>query len=662
MRAKWIYYPGDYELMLFNKVMTRRYQRDVIIPPFWRTDTFYQNVKFRKKFNITKEQIATVKVDGKFNIDLDGPENFVYNFDGQLKLTPGSHEIVITVFNAAGLPTIYISSEELVTDETWIVTCNNHKFINAATEEFTDINVSPNNYSLPTKEIKPKKIEKTENKILYDFGFETMAFVEVIGKETKGLVLHFGETNFEALDFDNCETIFSFSGDVTKTDISKAFRYIAIDSKYDVELKVFEEYLDVDYMPKFVTNDEEFNKIYEVALRTFHLNTREFFLDGIKRDRWVWAGDAYQSNLMNYYSFFDKNVCKRTMLALLGKEPYATHINHIMDYTLFWIIGLYEYVFYSNDVKFANDNYEKVEKLLSFVLSRCNNNGLLEGLEHDWVFVDWSNLDNRGEVCIEQMLLYKSIEALRDLSLLVNKLDNVSKYNEMLEMYNVEIEKYYDNDKKYYRYSRVEGVLTNDIRKHPNMFAIIYDLCPLERQKELLNNVILNDNVLKITTPYMRFYEMVCLFKLGEYDKVIDEIKDYWGGMLKMDATSFWEAYDPTETEPNCYSMYDRPYGKSLCHAWGASPLYFVGRYILGIRPTKIGYAEFEIEPVLTIFDEFDAEMPINDGYVKISYKNSQLTVYHTKGVCVLKVCGKTIDIKENTLTVINCNEGVEVE
>ena len=117
MKAKWIYYPGDYELMLFNKVMTRRYERDIIIPPFWRTDTFYQNVKFRKKFNITKEQIAIVKVDGKFNIDLDGPEHFIYNFDGNLKLTPGEHEIVITVYNSIELPTIYISSEELVNDD-----------------------------------------------------------------------------------------------------------------------------------------------------------------------------------------------------------------------------------------------------------------------------------------------------------------------------------------------------------------------------------------------------------------------------------------------------------------------------------------------------------------------------------------------------------------
>ena len=40
-----------------------------------------------------------------------------------------------------------------------------------------------------------------------------------------------------------------------------------------------------------------------------HLTTREFFIDGIKRDRWVWSGDAIQSYLMNYYLFFDNERC-----------------------------------------------------------------------------------------------------------------------------------------------------------------------------------------------------------------------------------------------------------------------------------------------------------------------------------------------------------------
>jgi hypothetical protein len=65
------------------------------------------------------------------------------------------------------------------------------------------------------------------------------------------------------------------------------------------------EYADVKQRGTFTCSDDQINKIYETSKYTLELNTREFFIDGIKRDRWVWSGDAYQSYLMNYYAYFD---------------------------------------------------------------------------------------------------------------------------------------------------------------------------------------------------------------------------------------------------------------------------------------------------------------------------------------------------------------------
>ncbi len=47
------------------------------------------------------------------------------------------------------------------------------------------------------------------------------------------------------------------------------------------------EYLPLVHRGAFKSSDEELNKISDVAARTLELNTREFFLDSIKRDRWV---------------------------------------------------------------------------------------------------------------------------------------------------------------------------------------------------------------------------------------------------------------------------------------------------------------------------------------------------------------------------------------
>ena len=50
-KAKWIWYPGDYEIVLSERVQTRRYQRDFSIVPFWKMDAPWRNVRFHKKFH-----------------------------------------------------------------------------------------------------------------------------------------------------------------------------------------------------------------------------------------------------------------------------------------------------------------------------------------------------------------------------------------------------------------------------------------------------------------------------------------------------------------------------------------------------------------------------------------------------------------------------------
>jgi hypothetical protein len=130
--------------------------------------------------------------------------------------------------------------------------------------------------------------------------------------------------------------------------------------------------------------------------------------------------------------------------------------------------------------------------------------------------------------------------------------------------------------------------------------------------------VLLNDDVLKITTPYMRFYELEALCALGEQERVLKEIKAYWGGMLALGATSFWEKYNPEETGKEHLAMYGRPYGKSLCHAWGASPIYLLGKYCLGVRPVKAGYGEFAIDPVLGGLEWMEGCVPTPNGDIRV--------------------------------------------
>ena len=68
--------------------------------------------------------------------------------------------------------------------------------------------------------------------------------------------------------------------------------------------------------------------------------------------------------------------------------------------------------------------------------------------------------------------------------------------------------------------------------RYPNMFTIIFGYLDEERQQTVKNSVILNEDVLRITTPYMRFYELEALCMLNEQDKVMRNYGPHRSGRL----------------------------------------------------------------------------------------------------------------------------------
>jgi len=118
--------------------------------------------------------------------------------------------------------------------------------------------------------------------------------------------------------------------------------------------------------------------------------------------------------------------------------------------------------------------------------------------------------------------------------------------------------------------------------------------------------------------------------KIGDVDYIYDMITSYWKGMLDLGATTVWEEYNPKLSGTAHYAMYGGRYLKSLCHAWGASPLYLLGRYFLGVVETKPGYAAFEVCPKLGKFQYIDGSVPVRDGQVSIYLSEKELRVTST--------------------------------
>jgi alpha-L-rhamnosidase len=657
-KATWIWYPGDYDIWLGNQVQNRRTEQGTFFPPFWKMDSHYVLVEFSKKLDLKVEETISLKVEGLYNVKLDG--RLLFGSPEKVAITAGKHSLNIKVHNQASVPAIFVEGTTIQSDNSWQVTFEDKEWIdesgkasdtssgtvymNAASWNFNSPESLPSQFKLATQPISAVSSGKKSNGILYDFGKETFGYAKFNGLKGKGILnIYYGESSEEALSTGNCETLdripidFASVNDFTVAG-SKAFRYIYVEKDnsllYD-SLSMLYEYLPLEYKGRFRCNNEQLNKIWDVGAYTLHLTTREFFIDGIKRDRWMWSGDAYQSYLMNYYLFFDTPAVSRTTFALRGKDPVTSHINTIMDYTFYWFMGIYDYYQYTGNIQLIEQLYPRMKSLMEYCLSRRNSNGMMQGLAGDWVFIDWADfkMSKAGEVSFENLLFCRSLETMALCANLMNDTESLKTYSTLAENLKSKLfSAFWSDQKNAFIHSRENGVKSTQITPFTNMFAVLFNYLDSAKTKAVKENVLLNPDALKITTPYMRFYELEALCTLGEQKYVLREILNYWGGMINLGATSFWEKYNPNEKNPDLLAMYGRPFGKSLCHAWGASPIYLLGKYYLGIKPTAQGYKEFMIEPNLGGLEWMEGSVPTPDGSIDISCSIKEIKVKSSSG------------------------------
>lgn len=681
-QAIWIWYPGDFEIWLGNQMNNRRTERGAFFPPFWKQDSHYVTVEFSKQVDLETVERIEIVAEGKYNVKLDGKLQF--GMLRELNVPAGKHTLNFKVWNQAAPPALWINGKTIRTDATWLVTNEDKEWIDdsgkasdtSASEymdagcwesscwDFHDKNLKPSHFHLAYQYKEPlwsKQVE--QGGCIYDFGMETFGYVTFAGVVGEGaLQIYYGESEEEALDKQHCETLDVFRTAVERANgykqlvdestheplkemegdghkqmsgLSKAFRYVYIVTEGTVSYESFG--MCYEYMPEqvnaaFHCNDAIVNEMWNVSERTLHLTTREFFIDGIKRDRWTWSGDAYQSYLMNYYLYFDASCVRRTTWQLRGKDPVTAHVNTIMDYTFYWFLGIYDYYMYTGDKHFVKQIYPRMKTLMEYCLSRTNKDGMMEGLAGDWVFVDWSPkpMDKHGELSFEQILFCRSLENMAFCANLLDELEDAERYFEVFSLLRKKIlPMFWDDKRKAIVHNVLNGKRSKQITRYSNMFAIFFDYLNDEQKVEVAKSVIHNKGIMPITTPYMQFYELEALCTLGEQTDVLRRMKEYWGGMLANGATSFWEAYDPAlDAEKQAplsehLAMYGRPYGKSLCHAWGASPVYLLGKYYLGVKPVKPGYEEFEIRPVLGGLEYIDGQVPTPNGSIHV-YRDKQ--------------------------------------
>ena len=672
--ARWIWYPGDYGIWWGNEIQSQRLQWGGRLTPFWPLYEPHSRVLFRRAVRLTADEPLEIGADGHATVCWHSPSGYHEGSAilGKFTLPKDATAIEIKIQNNDRPPSVWVKGPHLVSDSEWKVgwttTWDTDDDLPAdSSARFTDPLTPPGLTRLPVERKNPVWSRETHGHgLLADFGEETYGYLRFKDIRGKGAVrVIYAESESEALAvdlantkpgaLDGWEMLMLEEGAEMRRDIAHGFRFvhvIPVDGEVSVgALAMDRETKGLPVRGSFRCSDTELNEIWDVSVRTLELTCREVFIEGIKRDHWVWSGDAVQSFLMNYYVFGDYDGCRDTLWTLRGKDPVKCHLNRIMDYTFYWFDAVEKYRLYSGDPYIARQVYPRMKTLLEFALGRLDAAGRPVDRPGDWMFIDWAPepLHNTGGVtAFEQMLLVRALEATAALAKEVGAADDANAYLARAKKLRDEIVPRYWSEEKggLLHLMKADGSLDEQLTRYPNMFGLFYGYFDEAKRARVVKDVLLNDNVLKIQTPYMRFYELESLCSLGMQETVTKEIKSYWGGMLKLGATSFWELYNPSEKGVAHYAMYGRRYGKSLCHAWGASPTYLLGKYYLGVTPTQPGFAAYEVKPNLGGLEWIEGDVPAPFGRIHVKFDKKSVSVLSDggKGVLVLPT-GQRVDI-----------------
>lgn len=474
---------------------------------------------------------------------------------------------------------------------------------------------------------------KNNGALLLDFGTELHGGVQIItqgcGKSSNTkLRVRFGESVMEAMseigeknstnDHAIRDTIIdvAFMGSVEFG--NTGFRFVRLDLLGEgttVQIKMVRAifvYQEIEYKGSFSCSNDLLTKIWQTGAYTVHLNMQNYLWDGIKRDRLVWVGDMHPET-STIQAVFGYDDCVPKSLDLIREEtPPEQWMNTIPTYSMWWIKIHHDWFMQNGDLEYLKEQKQYLLKLLENLFAQINEDGTNK-IENK--FIDWPTADNNkaGEAGVHALLV-TSITAGQSLCMTLGEDEIAKKCEEALKI----LSKYLpDND-------------------NVKQAASLLVLCGLLDAKKT-NESVLSVNPARGLSTFLGYYVLKARAQAGDIKGCIDLIQSYWGAMINLGATTFWEDFNLDWLENATRIDEIVPEGKSdihgdnggycykgfrhsLCHGWASGPTAWMSEYILGVKVVEAGCKKIEIKPNLVDLDWVEGTYPTPYGVIKIKH------------------------------------------
>ncbi|GJM68621.1 alpha-L-rhamnosidase [Paenibacillus macerans] len=321
-----------------------------------------------------------------------------------------------------------------------------------------------------------------------------------------------------------------------------------------------------------------------IGIKTLQDCMQTVFEDGPKRDRRLWIGDLRLQALANYVTFGNYDLVKRCLYLFAGMtldkgevgaclfESPEPHVDDtlLFDYALFFVAVLHDYYAASGDKELLQELWPVARKQLDLAWLKVGDDDLVMDDPSWWCFVDWHpELNKQASAqaifiyCLKRaMVLARELSRKNEAELIEERIHLLSK---------AAVTQLYDPGQGFF----ISGA-DRQISWASQIWMALAEVLEPQDNDALMNRLFENPPAIGPNTPYMYHHLIEALLVTGNKEKALEQMRAYWGEMVKDGADTFWEVYNPQEKRLS-------PYGSNLinsyCHAWSCTPTYFIRKY-----------------------------------------------------------------------------------
>ena len=324
-------------------------------------------------------------------------------------------------------------------------------------------------------------------------------------------------------------------------------------------------------------------RIDKIGLRTLHSCMQDVFEDGPKRDRRLWSGDLHLQAITSYETFRNDALVLRCLYLFAGLTREDGRVSaclfteprplgddtYLFDYSLFFISILYRHFEKTGDLKVLRELLPVALRQIELLRAFFDENGLLTEEAAGRCFVDWK-AGLHKQASGQAIYIYALRQAL-SLCRAASEEEAAQFVQGELSQKEAAALRLWDEEK---------GVFVSGSERQVSLasqvWMILAGVVSPSKGKDILSAVS-SLSPLGMSTPYMNHFYVEALLLCGLTREAIEHVEEYWGGMAREGADTFWEIYDPDNPQ-------ESPYGSTLitsaCHAWSCTPSYFFRRLL----------------------------------------------------------------------------------